>query len=180
MDAHFVPNLSFGPDIVRALHRAFPREKLDVHLMMDNPQTLIKAFAEAGASALTVHVELGDVLVRECIALIKAQGLPVGLSVKPGTPATALVPYLADIDEVLVMTVEPGFGGQAMMPSCLDKARELRALHFTGLIAADGGITADNAPLAVERGVQRLVMGTALYKDENPSLTIKALKALDR
>ena len=111
MDAHFVPNLSYGPDLCRALRRGFPDIRQDVHLMMDNPEHYIEAFAAAGANEITIHVELGEKIL-QAIEHIKSLGCKAGLSVKPGTPADSLFPYLSLMDLILIMTVEPGFGGQ--------------------------------------------------------------------
>lgn len=179
MDAHFVPNLSFGPDLSRALRRGFPAARQDVHLMMDNAERYIEAFASAGADDITIHCELGD-KVLPALDRIHALGLRAGLSLKPGTPARALAPYLDSVDLVLIMTVEPGFGGQKMMPEALDKARRLREMGFQGLISADGGLNAQNASLAVEAGVRRLVMGTALFGAPDPAAAIAAIRALEK
>jgi ribulose-phosphate 3-epimerase len=177
MDAHFVPNLSFGPALVKAIRGAFPTAHQDVHLMMTNPEQYIEPFAQAGASSITVHIEIAG-SVREVLQDIRSRGLVSGLSVKPGTPHEALLPWLDLCDLVLIMTVEPGFGGQSMIESALDKATRLREAGFQGVISADGGINPDNAPLVVDKGVNRLVMGTALFGAEDPVATIGSLRAL--
>ncbi len=179
MDAHFVPNLSFGPDLSRALRRGFPAVRQDVHLMMDNAEKYIEAFASAGADDITIHCELGD-KVQPALDRIHALGLRAGLSLKPGTPAQALAPYLDSVDLVLIMTVEPGFGGQKMMPEALDKALRLREMGYHGLISADGGLNAQNAALAVRAGVRRLVMGTALFGAPDPAAAIAEIRALEK
>ena len=139
MDAHFVPNLSYGPALVEALHGRFDLP-LDVHLMMDNPEQYIDVFAGAGAWGITIHAEIpGD--VAGMLRHIRALGLSAGLSVKPGTPAEAIRALLPEADMVLVMTVEPGFGGQKFQPAMLDKLRELRRMGYTGLLEADGGVS---------------------------------------
>ena len=118
MDAHFVPNLSYGPDIVRALRGAFPKALLDVHLMMTEPERYLEAFAEAGADEITVHAEIAydkAAVIKE----IRALGVKPGLSVKPKTGADVLYPYLSDLHQILVMSVEPGYGGQSLMPETL-------------------------------------------------------------
>ena len=179
MDAHFVPNLSYGPDLCRALRRGFPGTHQDVHLMMDNPEHYIDSFAQAGANDITIHCELGEKIgpaLRHIISL----GCKAGLSLKPGTPAQALDPYLGLIDIVLIMTVEPGFGGQMMMSAPLMKAEYLRGKGFTGTISADGGLSPDNAGPAVKKGVNRLVMGTALFGAANPAESMLKIRALEK
>ena len=178
MDAHFVPNLSYGPDLCRALRRGFPDIRQDVHLMMDNPEHYIEAFAAAGANEITIHVELGEKIL-QAIEHIKSLGCKAGLSVKPGTPADSLLPYLSLIDLILIMTVEPGFGGQKMMPEQLDKAVFLREKGFCGIISADGGIGPDNAEPAIKKGVTRLVMGTSLFRAPDAALAVAKIRALE-
>ena len=178
MDAHFVPNLSYGPDLCRALRRGFPDIRQDVHLMMDNPEHYIEAFAAAGANEITIHVELGEKIL-QAIEHIKSLGCKAGLSVKPGTPADSLFPYLSLIDLILIMTVEPGFGGQKMMPEQLDKAVFLREKGFCGIISADGGIGPDNAETAIKKGVTRLVMGTSLFRAPDAALAVAKIRALE-
>ena len=178
MDAHFVPNLSYGPDLCRALRRGFPDIRQDVHLMMDNPEHYIEAFAAAGANEITIHVELGEKIL-QAIEHIKSLGCKAGLSVKPGTPADSLFPYLSLIDLILIMTVEPGFGGQKMMPEQLDKAALLREKGFCGIISADGGIWPDNAETAIKKGVTRLVMGTSLFRAPDAALAVAKIRALE-
>ena len=178
MDAHFVPNLSYGPDLCRALRRGFPDIRQDVHLMMDNPEHYIEAFAAAGANEITIHVELGEKIL-QAIEHIKSLGCKAGLSVKPGTPADSLLPYLSLIDLILIMTVEPGFGGQKMMPGQLDKAAFLREKGFSGIISADGGIGPDNAEPAIKKGVTRLVMGTSLFRAPDAALAVAKIRALE-
>lgn len=178
MDAHFVPNLSYGPDLCRALRRGFPDIRQDVHLMMDNPEHYIEAFAAAGANEITIHVELGEKIL-QAIEHIKSLGCKAGLSVKPGTPADSLLPYLSLIDLILIMTVEPGFGGQKMMPEQLDKADFLREKGFCGIISADGGIGPDNAEPAIKKGVTRLVMGTSLFRAPDAALAVAKIRALE-
>ncbi|MBR6954641.1 MAG: ribulose-phosphate 3-epimerase [Clostridia bacterium] len=177
MDAHFVPNLSFGPDTVAALHRAFPEVPLDVHLMMDNPEAYLRRFAEAGAAGITVHAEVpGDpaALLRE----IRALGCRPGLSLKPATPVEAAAPYLPLCGLVLVMTVEPGFGGQAFMPEMAEKLPRLRQAGFAGLTEADGGLRPDNLPLLVRKGLDVAVMGTALLHAASPAEDMAAIRRL--
>ena len=172
MDAHFVPNLSYGPDMCAALRRGFPDVRQDVHLMMTNPEDYLESFAMAGADAITIHEELGAKAL-PALRRIRELGLKAGISVKPGTPVERLTPLLPLSDLVLIMTVEPGFGGQQMKGEALDKAKMLRAQGYAGIISADGGITPDNAPQAISRGVNRLVMGTALFKAEDAAQAIR-------
>ena len=177
MDAHFVPNLSFGPHVVRALHGAFPDVYLDVHLMMTNPEEYIEAFAQAGADELTIHVEI-EADVGRVLADIRALGVKPGLSLRPGTPASALDRYLGDIHQVLVMSVEPGFGGQKIQLEQLSKLSHVRDQGFEGVRSVDGGIVQDNAHLAVSAGATRLVMGSGIYGSDNPAQVIDACRKL--
>lgn len=179
MDAHFVPNLSYGPDLSKALRRAFPQARQDVHLMMDNPERYIDAFARAGADEITIHCELGE-KVLPALEQISALGLRSGLSLKPATPAEELRPWLERVSLVLIMTVEPGFGGQKLMPQALDKALRLREMGFEGTISADGGLNPDNAELAIQKGVRRLVMGTAVFGAEDAAAAIARARSWEK
>jgi ribulose-phosphate 3-epimerase len=180
MDGHFVPNLTFGPIVVAAVKR-IARVPLDVHLMITEPIALVPAFAKAGADGLTVHVEAcAD--VAGTLDSIRAMGLRAGISLKPGTPFEAIEPHLGSVDLVLVMTVEPGFGGQAYMPEQepkLTRARQARAdrgLHYT--IEVDGGISPETAPRAVAAGAEILVAGSALFGAEDIPGVIQGFHAL--
>lgn len=177
MDAHFVPNLSFGPELCKAIHKAFPGCVLDVHLMMDNPEKYLDVFAKAGAHAITLHQEvLAD--IPAAMQAIRGLGVRCGLSVKPGTPAETLLPYLPLLDQILIMTVEPGFGGQKFMADQVEKIRMLRAAGFEGVIAVDGGVNPDNAPLLAQAGANLLVMGTAFFKAADPAAVAQQIKEL--
>lgn len=177
MDAHFVPNLSFGPAVVSALKKAFPNYHQDVHLMMDNPEKHIAEFVKNGAGAITVHAEIpGD--VKAILQDIKARGVKAGVSVKPRTEAEAIRELLPLCDLVLVMTVEPGFGGQKFMPDMMPKIRALREMGYKGQIMVDGGINAETAKEAVAAGADALVMGTALLKADDPAAVVRACKEL--
>jgi ribulose-phosphate 3-epimerase len=177
MDGHYVPNLTIGPPVVKAL-RKHTELHLDCHLMVDNPQVLLAAFADAGADGCTVHVELGD--PRPLFDEIRAHGMHVGLAFEPATPYDAVQPYLSDIDLLLVMSVKTGFGGQAFIPEVLDKARAARAdVDARGLpveIEIDGGIKADTAHLAVAAGVDILVSGTGIFGGPDPAAAARALR----
>lgn len=177
MDAHFVPNLSYSPALVAALHRRFPDLPLDVHLMMDNPEKYIGVFCDAGAAVLTIHAEIpGDVaaMLRE----IRSRGVLAGLSVKPGTPAEAIRELLPLTDMVLVMTVEPGFGGQKFNADMLGKMDDLRQMGYTGLIEADGGVSMKNVALLRAHGLDVAVMGTAMFGSADPRADMDAIHAM--
>ena len=176
MDAHFVPNLSYGPALVEALHKRFDIP-LDVHLMMDNPEKYIDTFAKAGAWGITIHAEIpGD--VPALLQKIRGLGLNVGLSVKPGTPAEAIADLLPMVDMVLVMTVEPGFGGQKFQSAMLEKIRRLREMGYTGLIQADGGVSLGNLPDLKAAGLDVAVMGTAMYTSADPAKDMQMIHAM--
>ena len=176
MDAHFVPNLSYGPALVEALHGRFDLP-LDVHLMMDNPEQYIDVFAKAGAWGITIHSEIpGN--ASEALRHIRALGLSAGLSVKPGTPAEAIRDLLPYADMVLVMTVEPGFGGQKFQPAMLDKLRALRQMGYEGLLEADGGVSLGNLPDLKAAGLDVAVMGTAMYRSADPAADIRTIHQL--
>jgi len=166
MDGHFVPNLTFGPQTVAALRPACGLF-FDVHLMLDNPQDFVEPFARAGAQNITVHVE-PDYAVAETLRRIRELGADRGISIKPGTPVAALEPYLEQVELVLVMTVEPGFGGQAFREDMLPKIRELEAVRRErGLalrIEVDGGVDAETGARCREAGADTFVTGSAFFK----------------
>ncbi len=165
MDGHFVPNITIGPDVVRAIR---PDSALifDIHLMIAPVDALVPRFADAGADIITVHAEAGPHLHRS-LQLIKSLGRKAGVSLNPGTPAAAIDHVLDDVDLILVMTVNPGFGGQSFIAGQLDKVRELRArIDAIGRpidLEVDGGINQATAKLAVEAGADVLVAGTASF-----------------
>ena len=180
MDGHFVPNLTIGPVVVKSLkkHTSLP---LDVHLMITDPLKYAEPFAKAGASSLTFHVEaVKD--PREVIRAIKALGVRAGASVKPGTPAAAVLPYLDELDLVLVMTVEPGFGGQAFMADMLPKIREvagaIREKKRDCRLEVDGGIDAGTGAQTAAAGANVLVAGNAIFNAPDPVQAVRALKAI--
>ncbi len=166
MDGHFVPNLTFGPPLVASIRKESDL-LFDTHLMLTNPLEYVKPFAEAGADSITFHVESeNDPL--EVIEAIRAQGCSAGISVKPGTPAKALEKYIGLIDMVLVMTVEPGFGGQSFMADMIPKVSEIFAMfrekNPAGFLEVDGGIDARTAPDIIRAGAGVLVAGTAVFR----------------
>ena len=176
MDAHFVPNLAFSPDTVRGLKK-IAGVPLDVHLMMDDPGKYLDVFLEAGADWLTIHAEAsGD--MRELLNRIRRGGAKAGLALKPRTGIEAAEPYLADADMILTMTVEPGFGGQKLDETVLDKISALRQAGYAGEIEADGGVREDNLQRLIDRGLTAAVMGTALYRAEDPAAMMIRLHAM--
>ena len=176
MDAHFVPNLSFGPSLVKAL-KPMAGVPLDVHLMMDNPSRYIETFIKNGADIVTIHAEIPED-VEALLKQIRTLGAMAGLSIKPGTAAEEIRSLLPLCDLVLVMTVEPGFGGQSFRADCADKIAVLRQMGYKGLIEADGGVSLSNLPMLKEKGLDVAVMGTALYKSEHPKEDIDKVHAL--
>jgi ribulose-phosphate 3-epimerase len=164
MDGHFVPNITFGPPVVRAI-RGASSKVFDCHLMIAPADPFLTAFAEAGADIITVHTEAGPHLDRSLQA-IKALGKKAGVSLNPSTPETAIACVLDRIDLVLLMTVNPGFGGQAFIPAVLEKLRRVKALVGSRPIdiEVDGGITPETAPLVAAAGANVLVAGSAVFK----------------
>lgn len=177
MDAHFVPNLSFSPALTKALHERFPALPLDVHLMMDDPGKYIDTFIDAGASVLTIHAEIaGDVAA--LLQHIRSRGVKAGLSVKPGTLAESIRHLLPHADMVLVMTVEPGFGGQKFNADMLDKLTTLREMGYTGILEADGGVSMSNTVILRQHGLDVAVMGTAMFSSADPRADMDAIHAM--
>ena len=160
MDGHFVPNLTIGPLIVSAI-RKITKLPLDVHLMIDTPSRFIAEFRKAGADWITIHVEAEND-VRKTLQEIKKIGAKAGISLRPKTSVKMILPYLPDLDLILVMSVEPGFGGQSFMPDTMEKIKVLRP-KFQGLISVDGGIGAGNASQALEAGADILIAGSAIF-----------------
>ncbi len=173
MDAHFVPNLAYSPDVVRRL-REVTSLPLDVHLMMDHPETLAETFLDAGADSLTIHAE-ADTDIKALLKEIRARGRLAGVAIRPHTPLKTALPYLEDAKMVLVMTVEPGFGGQKLDEHVIGKIRTLRDLGYKGQIEADGGITEHNLPMLAENGLTVAVMGTALFHAEDMEACVRRL-----
>lgn len=167
MDGRFVPNLTVGPVVVRALREAAGNVPLDVHLMIEEPERYLEAFVEAGAGVLTVHVE-ASVHLHRTVTRIRELGARAGVSLNPSTPAVALEAIAPEIDRVLVMTVNPGFGGQPFIEACVGKIRQARGLLETRGrpgwdLEVDGGVSPDNARRIVEAGANVLVAGAAVF-----------------
>ena len=177
MDGHFVPNLTIGPPVVASL-RPQTDLFLDCHLMVDNPGVLLDDFAQAGADRCIVHVELGD--PRPLFDRMRAHGMGVGLVLNPPTPVDDVLPYLDEIDLLLVMSVNPGWGGQSFIPEVLDKVRVARAeIDARGLpveIEIDGGIKVDTAPLAAAAGCDILVAGSAVFHAADPAAAAREIR----
>jgi len=178
MDGHFVPNITIGPLVVDALRKVTDKP-LDVHLMIENPDLYIPEFAKAGADIITVHQEAVPHLHRT-IQLIKSLGKKAGVSLNPGTPVETLDVVLDDLDLVLIMSVNPGFGGQSFIPSALDKIRALRQrITQRGLateLEVDGGVKLDNIREVVAAGADVLVAGSAVFNTDDYAATITALR----
>lgn len=182
MDGHFVPNITIGPQVVSALR---PHSKLvfDVHLMIENPERYIEAFAKAGADIITVHAEATRHLHR-VLQNIRELGCQCGVSLNPATPVCQIESVLHDLDMVLVMSVNPGFGGQEFIPYSVEKVRQIRqALDRQNCshvhIQVDGGINPETAPQVVAAGANILVAGSAIFKAENPGMMVKKLKSCE-
>ena len=180
MDGHFVPNISIGVPVVKSLRKA-TRGFLDVHLMISQPARYLEAFAKAGADLLNIHLEAeGDTAA--LLQQIHALGCRAALTIKPNTPAEAVFPYLPLCDMVLVMSVEPGFGGQAFLPSALPKLEALRAQReaqgLSFLLEIDGGINQSNAALAVSSGADVLVAGSAVFGAEDVARAVRFFKQI--
>jgi ribulose-phosphate 3-epimerase len=177
MDGHFVPNLTFGAPVVQAI-RPVTKKPFDVHLMIAPADPYLESFAKSGADSITIHPEAGPHLDRS-LQNIKALGLRAGVALNPATPASAIMHVLDRLDLVLVMTVNPGFGGQSFIKPMLEKIAQIRDM-VRGRnidIEVDGGITDDTAPLAVRAGANVLVAGSALFKGKDYATNIKALRA---
>lgn len=166
MDGHFVPNISYGPDVIKAL-RPFTDAVFDCHLMITPADPYLEAFAKAGCDIITVHAEAGPHLHRS-LQSIRAMGRKAGVSLNPATPLSVLEHVMDDLDLILIMSVNPGFGGQKYIPAMTDKIRAARALIGDRPIEleVDGGITAETAPLAFKAGANALVAGSAVFKGD--------------
>ena len=182
MDGHFVPNISFGAGVISSL-RPHTNLFFDVHLMISDPMRYVDSFIKAGADIITFHYEA----VNNPMAVLRAikdKEMPCGIAISPRTPVEAALPFVGVADMILVMTVEPGFGGQSLIPECLDKARVLRR-HAIKMgidlnIEVDGGISADNASYCTEAGANVLVAGSALFKTKKPRTVMAAMREAAR
>ena len=177
MDGHFVPNLTIGPPVVKSLRKRTDLH-LDCHLMVDNPGVLLEDFADAGADGCTVHIELGD--PRPLFAAMRELGLRVGLTHNPETPVEAVLTYVEEIDVLLFMSVHPGFGGQAFIPSVLDKLTTARRVVDEGGLPVeleiDGGINQETAPRAAAAGADILVAGSAIFHADDPAAAARQIR----
>lgn len=180
MDGMFVPNISFGPCVISSL-RPLSRLFFDVHLMVQNPERYIKDYIKAGADGITIHVESTD-RVAECLEMIRATGKKAAVAISPKTPAEEVFPYLHMLDMVLVMTVNPGFGGQKLIPETLDKAKilqaEIRKRGYAIEIEADGGIGTDNLGDVLNAGVGVIVAGSSVFGASNPAAAIADMRKI--
>ncbi|MHA6484586.1 ribulose-phosphate 3-epimerase [Paenibacillus sp. strain BS8-2] len=179
MDGHFVPNLTFGPPVIAAV-RSATKLPFDVHLMIERPELSLADYIAAGADRITVHAEACTHLHRT-IHYIKEKGLPAGVALNPATPVSVLEPIIHDLDLVLIMTVNPGFGGQSFIPYSLVKLRQVQTmLNDRGLdhvhVQVDGGINAETAPLVREAGANVLVAGNAVFAQQDRAAAIAALR----
>jgi len=176
MDGHFVPNITIGPDVVKAL-RPITKKTLDVHLMISPCDPYLEAFAKAGSDIITVHVESGP-HVHRSLQAIRALGKKAGVTMNPATPVSSIEYVIDLVDLILIMSVNPGFGGQGFIPAALDKLTEVRTLVGTRLIdiEVDGGVTAENAAKVVQAGANVLVAGSAVFKGGNYKANIAAIR----
>lgn len=178
MDGHFVPNITLGPPVITCL-RERTNLPFDVHLMIEEPEKYADDFIRAGADIITVHVE-STVHLHRLVTYIKSQGVKPGVALNPSTPLDTIKYILDDIDLVLIMSVNPGFGGQKFIPRMLDKISELKSIVSQNkseiLIEVDGGINEDNASKIINAGADILVAGSAIYKSQNPENVIRKLK----
>ncbi len=179
MDGHFVPNISVGPLGVEAARRAVPDMVIDVHLMIADPDRYIEAFADAGADILTVHVE-APTHIHRTLQSIRARGLGVGLTLNPGTPLSVVENLLPEVDMILVMSVNPGFGGQKFIPASLERIRRLKemiaAKELFVLLEVDGGVTPQNAAEIRAAGAEVLVAGSAVFGAQDYAEAIRGIR----
>ena len=179
MDGHFVPNISFGVPVLKSLHKNLPDAFYDVHLMISHPLQYAEAFIKAGATLYNFHLECEDD-IQATIDAVRALGCKVGLTIKPGTSPEALVPYLDQLDLVLVMSVEPGFGGQKFMADMMPKVQAIRgyidAMNPACELEVDGGVAPDTCRACMEAGANVLVAGSAVYKAADIPAKIKELR----
>jgi ribulose-phosphate 3-epimerase len=176
MDAHFVPNLSFGPDVVALAKRVAPNFYRNVHLMMSRPDLYLEVFAAAGAQTIQIHVE-ADCNLHTELKRIRSMGLKNAIVLNPETPVERLMPYLGEVDEVLVMTVHPGYGGQKFIADCMSKVAFLRERCPELDIMVDGGINGETAIVAAEAGANQFVAGSYLFKQSDMKAAVDSMRA---
>ncbi|MGA1841929.1 MAG: ribulose-phosphate 3-epimerase [bacterium] len=178
MDGHFVPNITIGPLVVRGLS-GITRLPLDVHLMIQQPERYIVSFKEAGANWLTIHIEVPGHHQR-MIQQIKELGMKAGVALNPATPLNTLEWLISDLDLILIMSVNPGFGGQSFIPFCLDKIKRARDMidkhESNAILAVDGGVKTDNCLEVAEAGADMMVMGSAVFGSTDPEVRIKQVR----
>jgi len=175
MDGHFVPNLTFGHPVVKCLRQRVPESFFDMHMMVSNPEKWVEAMADAGANQYTFHAEASDDIPGLC-RKIKESGMKVGIGIKPATSVDVILPYGELADMLLVMTVEPGFGGQKFMVDMMPKVRALRERFPLMNIEVDGGVSPANIDICAEAGANMIVSGSAVVKAEDPQLVMSQLK----
>ena len=175
MDGHFVPNITIGAPVVKSLKNKV-KSKLDVHLMIENPDRYICDFIDAGADIITFHIEATSDKTKKCIEMIKQANGLAGIAIKPKTPVSAMEEFISLVDMVLVMTVEPGFSGQKFMPDAAEKIKEVCAIAPNGLIIqVDGGINAETAEICTRYGANCFVAGNFVYKNSDMKSAIESL-----
>lgn len=174
MDGNFVPNLTFGMPVIKSIRKCVVLP-LDVHLMINHPEKYVTQFAEAGANLITIHAEATDV-VSDCLQLIRACGKKAGISIKPNTPVEVLEQYRGMFDMILIMSVEPGFGGQSFIESSVDKIRRAKELFPDVLIEVDGGINGKTAKKVIDAGVDVIVAGSAILNASDRKHAIEELR----
>lgn len=177
MDGHFVPNLTFGAPVIKSLRKNVPKAVFDVHLMVSNPGQWAQDMQEAGTDIFTFHIESlsSDQEVQLLIEKIKSLGMKVGIAVKPNTSVETVFPFVKDLDQVLIMTVEPGFGGQSFMADMMEKVKILREKYPALNIEVDGGLAVDTIDVAARAGANMIVAGSAVFKGD-PASVISILK----
>jgi len=175
MDAHFVPNLSFGPDVVALAKKVAPGFYRNVHLMMSRPDLYLEKFAAAGAQTIQIHVE-SDCDLHTELKRIRALGLKAAIVLNPETPVTRLDPYLGEVDEILVMTVHPGYGGQKFIADCMPKLEYLRRACPDLDLMVDGGINAETSVIAAKAGANQFVAGSYLFKQTDMKAAVDAMR----
>jgi len=178
MDGHLVPNISFGPDLIARIRSQFSQLCFDCHLMITDPQKYAPAFAKAGCDVITFHIE-SDGDPADTIKIIRDLGCQVGITLKPGTPVTALAKWVDQVDMVLLMSVEPGFGGQSFMPESITRAKALKAMmRADQRLEIDGGIDVHTAPDVIAAGVDTLVAGSAVFGKSDPVAAINNIAGI--